>query len=383
MMNLFSFERIPGNAQTKQVLIKSIINQRVSHTQMFYGQEGAPVLFMAMAYAKVILCSNPNAEGSCGTCKNCMQFEKGFHPDFHLSFPYFIASTANEDTVDTFYGPAARLFSELIRENPYLTKERWAEVLQLENKVFEIKNLEAGRIVKKLSYTSFQGGKRVLILWLPEYLNQQTANKLLKIIEEPPKDAIFILVTHAPGEIISTIRSRCQSTFIKPHSVEEVTSWLTKELLLEPSLAQQYANLYPTNISRVIYANTHQELIAQNQALFAQWMRTCFKGHIQEMIVIAETIAKLQKNEIKTFIELCLDIILRAKNIAFSPKETEGFINESVDFHLDKFGKLLNTERVVSLHEIFERVIAYTEGNANKKLLFLETSFQVSKVFKS
>jgi DNA polymerase-3 subunit delta' len=382
-MSNFSFSNIPGNDKVKASFRLSVINQRVSHTQMIAGPESAPVLPLAFAYAKYLLCQDPGTEESCGTCKSCIQFEKGAHPDFHLSFPYHVKSDDSDEVVNQLHGPLARRFFEMVLENVYLSQNRWAEELSLENKIFEIKTKEASRLIRKLNLKSYQGGRTVLILWLPEILNTTAANKLLKMIEEPPANAVFLLVSHNPKEVLPTISSRSQITYIQPHTKEEIKSYLVHRLGIDERVSTKLANNYPENISAAIFASNHQDEIGENIGLFATWMRFCFKADVPALIGLTDELSKRDKHSLTNFFTNALDLIRRSNASAIFPNESDTLIPENIDFQLSKFSKVLTLERTILLSEIIEDAIRGIEGSANKKLVILDTSILVSRALRS
>ena len=174
------FRDIVGQAAVKQRLIETVRSGRVSHAQLFLGPEGSGSLALALAYAQYISCENPGADDSCGECASCRKYSKLIHPDLHFSYPFF--AKHKEDTAQSFIAE----WREAFLNNPYLDLEAWRNSLDAENKQANINIAECHQILQKLSLKPFEGEYKILIMWLPEYLDKE-GNTLLKIIEEPIK----------------------------------------------------------------------------------------------------------------------------------------------------------------------------------------------------
>ena len=197
------FKQIVGQDAIKQRLITSVKENRVSHAQLFLGPGGSGSLPLAVAYAQYLSCENKLEEDSCGECSSCRKYQKLMHPDLHFSYPFF--AKHKEDTAITFI----EQWREAFTTNPYLSLDTWRDYLDAENKQANINIAECHQIIKKLSFKPFESAYKILILWLPEYLDKE-GNALLKIIEEPQPNTLFILVAQNQDQILNTILSRTQ-----------------------------------------------------------------------------------------------------------------------------------------------------------------------------
>lgn len=203
------FKDITGLSATKRRLIEAVKAGRVPHAQLFVGPEGTGKLPLALAYAQYLACKNRTDEDSCGQCPTCLQFGNLQHPDLHFVFP--IVKTDAGDVCDYFVST----FRETLKANPYMRLQDWYEALGVETKQGLIYEKEAGEILRKLSLHAFGDGYKTMVIWLPEKMNATCANRLLKILEEPPKDTLFLLVSEEPGLLLETIRSRVQEVLVK------------------------------------------------------------------------------------------------------------------------------------------------------------------------
>ena len=207
----------------------------LSHAILFSGEEGCGALPQALSLAKYILCTQKSENGqACGTCPSCRKTQNGIHPDLHFVVPVNRAKNASSSRMpvtDDFID----LWRQTLLENQDITEQQWYEKLDIENKQGAIGTAEAESIIRKLQFKSFEGGARVMIIWLPERMNISASNKLLKILEEPSPGTYFLLVSHRPDQLLSTIRSRCMHIQVPPKERRPVSaqSYATLQNLLD------------------------------------------------------------------------------------------------------------------------------------------------------
>lgn len=217
------FSQVPGQKVVIGKLLNSVNQQRVSHAQLFTGPSGCGSLALALAFAQYISCEERTPADSCGKCRSCIKYEKLIHPDLHFVFPV-IRDKKNDDPVSDNYIVQWRDF---VRQSPFFTLNRWLDSIEVGNAQGLIFASEASEIIKKLSLKSFESDFKIMIIWLPEKMHPTTANKLLKMIEEPPEKTLFLLVSEEPGKIIPTIHSRCQLVKIPGFSKTDIISYLS------------------------------------------------------------------------------------------------------------------------------------------------------------
>ena len=228
------FREIIGQEETKHHLRQSVREGRVPHAQLFSGISGIGKLQLALAYAQYLNCPHRTEEDSCGVCPTCLQFEKLQHPDLHFVFPI----VGSDETCDAFLGP----WREIILKQHYFDLDDWHRALGVETKQSMIYEKESGEIVRKLSLKAYGDGYKVMIIWQPERMNTITANKLLKLLEEPADKTIFILVSEHPEALLSTIRSRVQEIRI-PRLEQETIAQALRAHGLTDTNAQDIARI--------------------------------------------------------------------------------------------------------------------------------------------
>ncbi len=366
------FREIVGQDQIKSRLIETVQSGRISHAQLFLGPEGSGSLALAVAYAQYISCENPDPQDSCGECASCRKYQKLIHPDLHFSYPFF--AKHKEDTAQTFIAE----WREAFLGNPYLGLEAWRNSLDAENKQANINIAECHQILQKLSLKPFEGEYKVLIMWLPEYLDKE-GNTLLKIIEEPPHKTLFLLVAQNQEQILSTILSRTQLVKV-PALPDQVVATHLLELGVAPEKAKQIAFLSDGNLQ--IAQNLLKDLENDNFQLFTDWMRICFGDKGNAMIDFVETIAKSGRENQKAFLRYgihflreCLLILSGASDLVRLP-EAEQVV--AINFAQ----KVLSLAKAEAIVAELEKAHYHIERNANPKILFLDVSLQFVKILK-
>lgn len=217
------FCEIIGQEDTKRQLCQAVQDGRIAHAQLFTGLSGVGKLPLALAYAQYVACPNRTETDSCGTCPSCLQYQKLQHPDLHFAFP--IVKGDAGDVCDDFVDK----FREIILESKYLDLDDWYRKLGVETKQGMIYEKESSEILRKLSLKSFGDGFKVMIIWQPEKMNNTCANKLLKLLEEPPTKTLFLLVSEHPEQLLTTIISRTQEIRIPRLSESTIAAGLQRE----------------------------------------------------------------------------------------------------------------------------------------------------------
>ena len=214
------FADVIGNAEVAKALISMADSGRVAHAMLMYENEGCGALALALAYIQYLNCRNRQNGDSCGECPSCRQMSKLIHPDVHYVFPVNKGpKTSDDKPTSESYLPYWR---ELASANPYFVEADLQRAIGIESKNGLIAVAEAKNIINKLSLTAVADGYKAVVFYLPEKMNQETANRLLKLVEEPPVNTLFIFITHAPEKVLQTIFSRCQSVRVLPLAKEEL-----------------------------------------------------------------------------------------------------------------------------------------------------------------
>jgi DNA polymerase-3 subunit delta' len=364
------FKQIVGQYAIKQRLINSVKENRVSHAQLFLGPGGAGSLPLAVAYAQYLSCLDQGDDDSCGVCSSCRKYQKLAHPDLHFSYPFF--AKHKEDTALTFI----EQWREAFLNNPYLNLDNWRASLEAENKQANINIAECHQIIKKLSFKPFESAFKVLILWLPEYLDKQ-GNALLKIIEEPQPNTLFLLVAENQDQILNTILSRTQLIKIPSLTYDEIKSYLMEQRHQTEAAAAETAYLSNGSLTEALSLLQHDN--KGYHQLFVQWLRHCFANKGLEIIPFVDQAAKMGRENQKNFFryginfirECCLILSGAANLVHLPPAELET---------AQKMTAVMNISAANAIIAELEQAHYHIERNANPKILFLDVSLQLVKI---
>lgn len=364
------FEDIIGQQKAKSFLQQLAGSERVPHALILLGQSGSGNLPLAIAFAQMLQCEGHNNRLPCGECPACRKAATFSHPDIHFSFP-----TIGTNAVSTDFLKNWRSF---LSETPYAGVNDWLQLINAENKQGNINKEECNAILKKLSLKAFEGRYKILIMWLPEYLGKE-GNRLLKLIEEPPEQTIFLLVAENPELILPTILSRCQLIRTDPLTDEEIAQGLMEKLHLNAGRAAEIAFLAGGNFGEAVKAAASQE--GEHASMFLDWLRKCWRGNAVEMVKWTESFAVLGRENQKQFLqyglhflrELLAYTITGNTSLRLKPEELTTAQNMSKVIDFDKIDKITS---------LFNDNIFYIERNASPKILMLDTSIQLNRILK-
>ena len=371
------FSNIIGQKEVKDRLLHSVQNGRVSHAQLFLGQEGTGALPLSIAYAQLLLCKNQVKNDSCGKCPSCIKSEKLVHPDIHFVYPVALKKGEVEKSSDV-----AGEWRESFLENPYLNLSDWFNNLKAENKQPVIGVEESGEILRKLALTTYEGEFKVMIIWLPEKMNVAAANKLLKILEEPPDKTIFLLVSENEEALLRTIVSRTQLIKIARIRDQEIKNSLIEKGLPENDAARiAYLADGNYNSALKLIGNKEEDIFYLHQ--FREWMRMCFKVDVVNIVSWVEEIAnaKVGREKQKEFLSYGLNIIRECLVGMYGDKQLLRVAGEELDF-VQKLSTKLNGNICKQLSDELNEAIIHIERNGSGKLIFTDLSLKVMKIVK-
>ncbi|MBG6234931.1 DNA polymerase-3 subunit delta' [Pedobacter sp. CAN_A7] len=367
------FKEIIGQEAIKQQLIQTVAENRVSHAQLFLSCPGSGALPLAIAYAQYLNCLQKTADDSCGQCSSCRKYERYIHPDLHFSYPFFASKDVKiaTDVLDQW--------RKMLLNDAYFDMDIWRSKLQADNKQANINIAECHDIIKKLSYKAFEGKTKVLIMWLPEYLEKE-GNALLKIIEEPPKNTLFILVANNQDQILSTLLSRTQIVKIPKLPDATIESYLMENHGLSEQQAIEYSYLADGNLieAKMLVENAQND----HAEKFAEWLRLGYGNKVLELSAFVDQAAgwgrENQKNFLKygiSFLRECCLLLSGAEALVKLPLRT-----------LETAKKLsthvLSLNMAEAIITELEQAHYHIERNANPKILFLDVSLQLVKIIK-
>lgn len=375
------FEDILGLSHIKNHLATSADAGRIAHAQMFVGPEGSGTLPMALAYARYLICANSNGENRGGNEVCNQKFNTISHPDLHFAFPVANSEKVKSHAVSDHYMEEWRQF---LKDQPYGNLFDWYQLIGIEKKQGQIGVEEASEIVKKLSLKPYEGGYKIMIIWMAERMNTSAANKLLKLIEEPPNRTIFILVAEHEDQIIQTIRSRCQILHFPPLAEDVMADALVRKGL-EREVAMRLAHEADGNFNKAIdlMNNDSEDLVFEKW--FVQWVRSAFKAKgnkaaIHELILWSEEVSKTGRETQKKFLHYCVTVIRQAMLINYNTRDL-AFMRIHVDgFHLEKFAPFIHENNVLSIVNELEDAIYHVERNGNSKIILTDLSIKLTRL---
>ena len=366
------FSDIVGQQEVKQHLIQTVVENRVSHAQLFLGPEGNGGLALALAYAQFISCLDRQAQDSCGECSSCRKYKKLIHPDLHFSYPFF--AKHKDDTALKF----AAEWREAFLSNPYLSLEEWRNQLDAENKQANINIAECHQIIQKLSLKPFEAEYKVLIMWLPEFLDKE-GNTLLKIIEEPPQKTLFLLVAQNQDQILNTILSRTQLVKVPRLLDEEITRFLVEKKGISEVKAEQIAYLSDGSLQSALSFMVGEE--NDNLQMFREWLQISYADAGAKFIDFTERAAKLGRENQKNFLRYGMNLIRESILILSGAGGLVHLPKAELEF-ISKFSGAITLAQAESIVMELEKAHYHVERNANPKILFLDVSLQLVKILK-
>lgn len=369
------FNQIIGQEHIKKHLKVSAENGRIPHAQLFVGKEGSGVLPMAIAYAQFLLCNFSEHTEICN-----LKCDKLQHPDLHFAYPV----TTNENVKKH---PVSSLFLEdwrsFIATQPYGSLFNWLQHIGVENKQGIIGVDEAEEVVKKLRLKSYEGGFKVMIIWMAEKLNIAAANKLLKLIEEPPEKTVFLLITESEEQLISTIKSRCQVLHFPTLSEQDISNTLVVNHQVSDNEAAKIAHQAEGNFNKALHLlnNDANDLIFEEW--FVMWIRTAFKAKgnatvVQQLIEWSDTIAKSGRETQKRFLAYCLQFFRQALLLNYKSNSLV-FMETKTGFDLSKFAPFVHANNILEIEKEISDAIYHIERNGNAKIILLDLSMKLTR----
>ena len=376
------FSEVLGQDHIKSHLTKSADAGRIPHAQLFVGPEGSGTLPMAIAYAQYILCGNKNSENSEGNPACNLKFNNLSHPDLHFAFPVTTNDKVKRHPVSSHFLEEWR---QLIDQQPYGNLFDWYKMLGVDNKQGQIGVDEALYIVKSLSLKSYEGGYKIMLIWMSEKMNTSCANKLLKLIEEPPEKTVFILVAEDEEQIISTIRSRCQVLHFPGLSEAIIADSLVKKYDIEETIANKIAQQSNGNFNKacdLVYQDSED---IQFEKWFIAWVRSAFKAKgnksaIRELIAWSGVIAKTGRETQKQFLHFCINYFRQALLLNYKADELVYLEPKSESFKLEKFAPFVHDANIIDITKELQDAIYHIERNGNSKIILTDLSIKLTRL---
>ncbi|MFV8368713.1 ATP-binding protein [Flavobacterium sp. LB2R40] len=376
------FSKILGQEHIKSHLTKSADLGRIPHAQLFVGPEGSGTLPMAIAYAQYIICSNQNGEntGSNDACN--LKFHKTSHPDLHFIYPTVSTEDVKSKPKSIDFITEWRQFLE---QNPYGSLFDWYLTLGVKNKQGEIRVDDAQEILKSLALKSYEGGYKVMIIWMADKLNIAASNKLLKLLEEPTDRTVFILISENEEDIIQTIRSRCQVLHFNGLSETVIAEALVSIKNTDSKTALQIAHQAQGNYNKALQLLQPESESVFFEKWFVDWVRAAFraKGNaaaIQDLILWSEKIAGLGRETQKKFLHFCIDMFRQALLLNYQTPSLVYMEPQVEKFKLENFAPFVNGNNINDIFKELSEAMYHIERNGNAKIILTDLSIKLTRL---
>ena len=375
------FNETIGQNHIKSHLLKSIENARIPHAQLFVGKTGSGILPIALAYAQAILASNhPLGSKAYENCSS--KVANLVHPDLHFVFPVNTNSKVKKHPFSDLFMEDWRAF---VSKNPYGSLYQWLAFLGIEKKQGSINVDEANQMLKKLSLKAYQGGHKIMIVWMADRMNSSCANKILKLVEEPPKKTILLLLTEHEEKIIETIQSRCQKLHFPLLSQEDISNHLISQRDVEPKKAKKISHLSGGDYQQALNLINNLGDDAVFEHWFVDWVRTAFKAKgnknsINALISWSEEIAKEGRETQKKFLGYCQETFRQALLKNYRADSLLFFDAPNTKFSIEKFAPFVHQNNIFEISEALEIASYHIERNGNAKIIFTDLSIKLTRL---
>ena len=371
------FSNILGQEHIKNHLQQSANHGRIPHAQLFVGKEGSGTLPMAIAYAQYLICLDNENDESC-----TIKCDKLSHPDMHFAFPVTTNDRIKKHAISDLYLTEWRAF---VNEQPYGNLFNWLQSIGVEKKQGNIGVEEAESIVKRLQLKSYEGGFKVMIIWMAEKMNIASSNKLLKLIEEPPYKTVFILICEDEEQIIATIRSRCQVLHFPILSELDIANGLVVSENASENDAKKISHQVDGNFNNAIHLLHNDSSDTVFEEWFVTWIRSAFKAKgnaavVNDLVQWSETIAKTGRERQKRFLNYCLQFFRQALLINYKAPQLTFLETKTPGFKLEKFAPYVHGNNINAINEELNNAIYHVERNGNPKIILLDLSIKLTRL---
>ena len=371
------FRDIIGQDSITALLRSAVAEGRIPHAQLICGGEGVGKLAVAIAYARYLCCTHRNGEDACGECPSCKKFDKLVHPDLHFAFPIYKKDSQKTPHSDDFIDK----WRQTVAENPYMTLNLWMDYIGTENQQGLIYASQSEEIIRKLTLKSSEGGYKVMIIWMAEKMNTECSNKLLKMIEEPPAQTVFLLVAENPDLLLPTIQSRVQRLTLRPIEEEVIARALCEKYGLTDTDARQIAHASAGNwlqaVETIHLGNRSKEYIE----LFMMLMRKSYARDLKGMRQWADTVAGMGREPQKNFLIYCQRMIRESFICNFHRPEINYMNADEANF-TTRFAPFVNEKNIFGIMDELSEAQRHIEQNVNAKMVFFDLALKMIMLLK-
>jgi len=370
------FDEIIGQREVKDKLLRLVRADRTPHALMLFGPEGTGKLSLAVAMAQYLACTDRQENDSCGACSSCIKFGKLVHPDLHFVVPVMKTGSSPAPPISDDYAEAWR---EALMSDYYLTESQWYEALGAENKQGIINVRESETIIRKLGFKPYESDYRMVIIWLPEKMNQPAANKLLKLIEEPPGKTLIMMVSEHTDRILPTILSRTQLLHVPPLAEEDIREGLMQKKQTDPRMLEDAVNRSNGNISVALQTLQENEVEGQHFNLFTDLMRLAYARDIIQINGWVERVSGMGRERQKQLIDYSLRLLRENFMLHLEHDKLNYMSSKEADFSA-RFSPFIHDENIHDLAEAFTLAGNHIEANGNPRIILMDLSIGIIKL---
>lgn len=375
------FSEVIGQEHLKSHLLTTIENGRIPHSQLFIGKAGSGILPVALSYAKEILChSFTKNSPEYLACAN--KVAKLAHPDLHFVMPVNTNDKIKKNPISSHFSTEWRAF---VLKNPYAALYDWLQCLGIEKKQGNISKYEAEDMSKKLSLKAYEGGYKVMIIWMADKMNTECSNKILKLVEEPPKKTLLLLLTENEEKVLGTIQSRCQKLHFPLLSEEDISSQLIDNYNITDYVAKNISRQSNGDFNKALHLISNNEEDTEFEKWFVTWVRTAFrakgnKSAINDLLNWSEILAKEGRETQKKFLGYCLELFRQAMLKNYTVDSLIYFESKDFKFSLEKFAPFVHQNNIFEIMKALEDAEYHIERNGNPKIIFTDLSIQLTRL---
>jgi DNA polymerase-3 subunit delta' len=368
------FRDIVGHSELKRRLVEMVDSGRIPHAQLYTGAEGVGKLALAIAVAQYICCEHREGGESCGRCPSCVQFAKLSHPDLHFVFP--IAKSDRVKVCDDAIGE----FRSAVLENPYLTLEEWMDMAS-DRKAVHIYTTEGDEMIRKLSFKAYQGRYKVMIVWIAEKMNVECANKILKLLEEPEADTVFMLVSDRPDDVLGTIYSRCQRIAVPPIDAKDMQQALSARYDIGAEEVEYLVKNAMGSWGKMVGLMKESEESKMDFELFVQMMRLAWNLDVKGIRQWTEQVSKLTRDGQVRFLQKAQKMIRENFILRLNNRQLTYMNRAEMEF-ASKFARFIHEKNVVLIMEELALAEAQIAQNGNAKIILFHLEILLYKLLK-
>lgn len=365
------FKDIIGLDEAKRHLIEEVTEGRPPHALLIHGPRGTGKLALATAYARYLNCKHPQAEDACGKCENCRLFDKLNYPDLHFVYPVIKKKSSGEVTSSDY----VEEWREQMSRTAYFDLDDWLEDIGAANQQPMIYVKESDEIIRTMAYKGMMGGYKVVIIWLPERMNEGCANKILKILEEPPVETVFLLVSDEPDKLLPTILSRTQRLRVSGLSQTEIADALTSRYGISSDEAMMAAHNARGSWMRAVRSLREDSSRREYFENFKKLMRLAWLRDVRQLLEWSEEAASWGREEQKSFLAYCQNMVRENFILNFNRPQMNYLGREEHQFSVN-FAPFINERNVMDISEQLSEAQYHIERNVNPKMVFFDMSLK-------